>query len=73
MIDMPQIPFEVYDKDYNKTIHVMAGCKLDIGSLVLYFSPIDEKIATKVMTEVNKAFDKPGLTKILVCREEKVK
>jgi len=68
--DMPQIPFEVYDYQYGKTVKVVGSC--DIGrpdSLTLYFSPSDSNIQKKVYKAVNKVFNKPGVTRVQVCRE----
>ena len=66
--NMPQIPFEVYYQDYNKTINVIATCKADDKTIVLYFDPSTAKIYHIVQATVTKAFDMPGITRVGVCR-----
>ncbi len=66
--NMPQIPFEVYYKEYDKTINVIATCKADDNTIVLYFDPSTAKIYPVVQATVTKAFDMPGITRVGVCR-----
>ena len=67
--DLPQIPFEVYYADYDKTVHVVAGCDKVKGSVRLTFKSTDDRISSIVYAAVNKAFDQPGVTKIQICRK----
>lgn len=67
--DLPQVPFEVYYGEYDKTVHVVAGCDKLKGSVRLTFKSTDDKISGIVYAAVNKAFDQPGITKIQICRK----
>ena len=68
---MPQIPFEVYYQDYNKTINVIATCKADSKTIILYFDPSTATIYPVVQATVTKAFDMPGVTRVGICRVNK--
>jgi hypothetical protein len=67
---IPRIPFQVYDPEYRKTIFVVASCKKDNNSTILEFDHKDKKIDKLVLRTVNKAFDKPGITKVKICRKD---
>jgi hypothetical protein len=69
-VSIPQIPFQVYHPEYKKTVFVVAGCKKDNNSIVLEFDYEDKKIGKLVLRTVDKAFDKPGVTKVRVCRRD---
>lgn len=68
---MPQIPFKVYDGVYNKTVHVIASCKKNNKTILVYFDSSTASIETIVKVFVNKTFDRPGITRIAICRVKK--
>ena len=69
VMDLPQIPFEVYDASLRKTVHVLASCNNDANSFVLTFDSETLIVSKDIMPKVNKAFDSPGITKIKICRK----
>ena len=71
IFDLPQIPFEVYYKDYNKTVYVIASCVKDPHSFIIEL-PIDasgDSVRLKVYHAIEKAFDTPDITKVSICRK----
>lgn len=66
--EMPQIPFEVYDGVYDKTVHVVSSCEKNNKTIIVYFDSSTASIEMIVKVLVNKAFDSPGITRIAVCR-----
>lgn len=70
MLDMPHMPFEVYDSSYNKSVYVVSSCSPDTWkSVTLMFSEFDENIQKAVFEAINKSFDQPGVTRIQICRK----
>jgi hypothetical protein len=67
---MPQIPFEIYDGSYGKTVKVLAGCKDDANSHVIYFDSDKLLLLSDITASVNKIFDSPGVKRLLICREK---
>jgi hypothetical protein len=69
-IGLPQIPFEVYHPEYNKTVYVVASCDNSVNSMTIYFDQNEDRIKDEVFNNVNKAFDMPGVVRVQVCRKE---
>lgn len=69
LFELPQIPFEVTDHYYGKTISIVSSCddKRKDG-FTLYFSSLDPSIQAAVKKAINKVFDMPGVTRVQVCR-----
>lgn len=68
----PTIPFEVYCKSYNKTIEIVASCEVDKwNSLTVNYGENDKIDYIKLSEIINSTFDKPGITRIQICRRSK--
>lgn len=68
--DLPQVPFEVYFAEYDKTVHIVASCdKKRKDSVTLTFQSNDANVSGMVYATVNKAFDMPGVTRVQICRK----
>ena len=71
--DLPQIPFEVENGQLQKTILVAGGCERRTDSVTVKFNQSDANIAKTVFTAVDKAFNKPGIRRVQVCRVTNIK
>ncbi len=65
---MPRLPFEVEYNEYGKTVKVLPGCDKNQKTIVLKFDATEKNIGDTVYAAVDKAFDKPGITEIRICR-----
>lgn len=65
---MPQIPFDVFDSAYGKTVHVVGSCDVNDNSLTLHFDPNQIEIEQTVFDGVSRAMDMPGVKRVQVCR-----
>lgn len=68
IFEMPQIPFDVYDYKYNKTIHVVSSCVHSNDSILITFDSKDVAISGRVKEKIKFVFDAPGIKKIKICR-----
>ena len=64
----PQIPFEIYDVNLKRTIHVRASCETTDHTIVVYFEPQFADIHETVFVAVNTAFKTDGITIVNICR-----
>lgn len=71
IFDLPQVPFEVYYKAYNKTVYVVSSCiqRTDGMILDLGVNENGDSVTVKVYKAIDKAFDSPGITKVIICRK----
>lgn len=67
---IPQIPFETFDPQLNKTVKVLAGCKDDANSRVLYFDSERLLVMADLSSSLDKAFNSPGVKRLLICRQK---
>ena len=69
MLDLPTIPFEVFNQDYNKTVYVVGSCAKDTWQSETYMLDSNEKLTVDfIKSAVNKAFDTPGVIRVQICR-----
>lgn len=69
---MPQIPFEVFDASLQKTIYVVASCdKARKDSITISLGSDAQGIETIVKVVMLKAFERPGITRVQICRVQK--
>ena len=71
IFDMPQIPFEVFDASYKRTVYVVSSCdKKRTDSLTLTVKNSDGTLSVLVFRLIDLALKRPGITRVQVCRKE---
>lgn len=71
ILEMPSLPFEVYDAAYNKSVHVVSSCKEDTWkSLTLMIEQGIPLPAELILKTAGKMMDMPGKTRLQVCRNQ---
>lgn len=69
IFDMPQVPFEVYDVAYDKTVYVVSSCdKKRKDSITITLKDDANGVERIVRVVMDKAFDRPGITRVQICR-----
>lgn len=69
-LDLPPIPFSVYDVRLRKTVHVVSSCSERPKSVTVLVSETVGDIKKQVYAGIKFAFKTNGVTIVEVCRTQ---